>query len=333
MTPTRPRVLVTHWVHPDVINLLESACTVHANPGRDTWSRPQVLEAARDCEAMMAFMPDSVNEEFLKQCPKLKIVAAALKGADNFDIQACSRHGVWFTRVPDLLTVPTAELALGLMIGVARHMLAGDDHVRSGQFGGWRPLLYGLGLAGQTLGLIGMGAVGRAVAVRAAAFGMKVVYTDPDAEAEQTLPGSISDRVTLGALLACSDYVLPLTHLTPQTLHLLDARALAQMKHGAYLINVGRGSLVDEAAVARSLAAGHLAGYAADVFELEDWALEARPRTINPDLLANRAQTFFTPHLGSAVESVRRDIAMEAAENVLDVFAGRRPRGAVNNIA
>lgn len=324
------RVLVTHWVHPEVLTLLESHCTVRANPERDTWSPAQVRAAARDCHAMIAFMPDTVDEAFLADCPRLKIVAAALKGSDNFDIEACTRRGIWFTRVPDLLTVPTAELALGLMIGVARHVLAGDDHIRSGSFAGWRPALYGTGLHGATLGLIGLGAVGRALAERASACGMKVVYTDPLPPAANWDGRRTAEPVPFEALLARSDYVLPLVHLMPSTRHLINAAALACMKRGAYLVNAGRGSVVDEAAVAASLAAGHLAGYAADVFEMEDWALEARPRTIHPALLADRARTLFTPHLGSAVDAVRRDIALEAAHNVLDAFAGRRPRGAMN---
>ena len=333
MSTSDHRVLVTHWVHPEVLALLESHCVLSANPGRDTWSAAQVRAAARDCDAMIAFMPETVDEAFLTACPRLKIVAAALKGSDNFDIDACTRRGVWFTRVPDLLAVPTAELALGLMIGVARHVLAGDDHIRSGSFAGWRPALYGTGLHGATLGLIGLGAVGRALAERASACGMRILYADPLPPEAGWARRHHAEAASFDTLLARADYVLPLVHLMPATRHLINAAALARMKRGAYLVNAGRGSVVDEAAVAVSLAAGHLAGYAADVFEMEDWALEARPRTIHPALLADRARTLFTPHLGSAVDAVRRDIALEAAHNVLDVFAGRRPRGAMNQVA
>lgn len=332
MPSSQPRVLVTHWVHPEVLELLGRHCEVAGNPTRETWSAQRVQEAARECDAMIAFMPDAVNDAFLSQCPRLKIVAAALKGSDNFDIDACTRRGVWFSRVPDLLTIPTAELAIGLMIGVARNMLAGDDHIRSGSFHGWRPALYGTGLHGSTLGLIGLGAVGRAVAGRAAAFGMRILYVDPALQpGDQIVPGA-ANAVSIDTLLMQSDFVLPLVHLTEETRHMINAGSIAKMKPGACLINVGRGSVVDEAAVAASLAAGHLAGYAADVYEMEDWALEARPRTIHPDLVADRARTFFTPHIGSAVDGVRREIALEAARNVLDVFAGRIPRGAMNQI-
>lgn len=329
MTSRRPRVLVTHWVHPSIPACLAPHAEVIANTSRATWRPTDVLERARDCDAMMAFMPDAVNEAFLEACPRLRIVAAALKGPDNFDIAACTRRGVWFTLVPDLLTAPTAELAVALLLGITRCVLAGDDHVRGGAFSGWRPTLYGTGLAGRTLGIIGMGAVGRAIVARLAPFGMRVLYADPQAA---PLPaGTVAEHADLRTVIAASDVLMPLTHLTPDTYHLIDAAALATMKAGACLVNVGRGSLVDEKAVADSLARGHLAGYAADVFELEDWAIAGRPRHIDPRLLADRARTLFTPHLGSAVDEVREAIALEAAANIVDVLQGRRPRGAVND--
>ena len=326
----KPKVLVTHWVHQPVIDFLQNDFEVIANSSRKTWSREQVLAAARHCDALMAFMPDSVNEAFLTECPHLKIVAAALKGPDNFDINACTRRGVWFTLVPDLLTVPTAELAIALLLGITRRVLEGDDHVRSGEFRGWRPELYGTGLSGRTAGIIGMGAVGRAISIRFSAFGVRVIFADPR---KVTLPrGVVAEQLDLDSVIEQSDFLMPLTHLNRDTFHMIGARTLAMMKPGSYLINVGRGSLVDEAAVAAFLASGQLAGYAADVFEMEDWALESRPREVSPLLLADRNRTLFTPHIGSAVDEVRQEIAMEAALNIVDALQGRRPRGAMNDI-
>lgn len=330
MSSAKPRVLITHWVHQPVIDFLQQHCEVVANQTRLTWSREQVLVEAQRSDAMMAFMPDTVNESFLAECPRLKIVAAALKGPDNFDINACTRRGVWFTLVPDLLTIPTAELAIALLLGITRRVLEGDIHVRSGEFRGWRPELYGTGMTGRTAGLIGMGAVGRAIAARLGAFGVNVLYADP--LAVKLPPGVAAEHADFETVVAQSDFLLPLTHLNRDTFHMIGARALAMMKRGSYLINVGRGSLVDEAAVAAFLAAGHLAGYAADVFELEDWALESRPRVVHPQLLSDRARTLFTPHIGSAVDEVRQKIAMEAAHNIVDALEGRKPRGAMNHI-
>ena len=321
----KPKVLVTHWVHADVVARLDSTCETIANASRGSWPRERVLELASACDGLMAFMPDRIDEAFLERCPKLRVVAAATKGTGNFDLEACARRGVWLAQAPGLAAVPTAELAMGLLLAVARNLRAADDHVRSGAVRGWRPQVCGTGLAGKTLGVIGYGAIGRLVAQRAAAFDMTVIYADP-----QPGPGQ-HQRVLLGELLARSDFVMPLVPLTPQTRHMIDARALAQMKRGAFVVNVGRGSVVDEAAVAASLASGHLAGYAADVFEMEDWAaLDTCPGSIHPGLLADRKRTFLTPHLGSAVDDPCRAIALEAADNILDALAGRTPRGAIN---
>ncbi|MFO7595390.1 MAG: phosphonate dehydrogenase [Desulfocurvibacter africanus] len=326
----KPRVVVTHWVHSEVIGYLEELCEVVPNETRQSLPREEILRRVGDADAVMVFMPDSVDEAFLEACPRLRIVGAALKGYDNFDVQACTKRGVWFTIVPDLLTVPTAELALGLMLGLGRNVLSGDRHVRSGRFQGWRPTLYGRGLAGSTVGLIGMGAVGKALARRLAGFEAALLYHDP-------VPLTASEEQAVGArhasldeLLAASDYVLPLTPLTAETLHLIDVRALGRMKPGAVLVNVSRGSVVDEQAVAHALESGHLAGYAADVFEMEDWARLDRPQIIPEALLGDEQRTLFTPHLGSAVDNVRQAIAMQAAGNILQALRGERPQNAVN---
>jgi len=166
-------------VHPEVIELLAEHCEVIPNPGPETLPLDEILQRAKDAEALMTFMPDRVDEAFLRACPRLRVVGCALKGYDNYDVEACTRHGVWITNVPDLLTIPTAELTIGLLIGLTRNMLAGDRFVRTGRFNGWRPALYGSGLTGKTLGLIGMGAVGQAIAQRLVGYDMRVLYTDP----------------------------------------------------------------------------------------------------------------------------------------------------------
>ncbi len=328
----KPKVVLTHWVHPEIIELLREKAEVVANPGRKTLPREVLLERAKDADALMAFMPDCIDEAFLKACPRLKIIAAALKGFDNFDVDACTRHGVWLTIAPDLLTIPTAELTVGLVLGITRNMLEGDRHIRSGQFAGWRPELYGLGLYGRTAGIVGLGLVGRAVAERLKGFGMNLVYSDeislpPDEEEQLGLT-----KVTFSGLLDSSDIVIPLLPLTDRTFHLFDRNALARMKKGSYLVNACRGSVVDEMAVVESLEKRHLAGYAADVFEMEDWIRPDRPRSIPKALLENTAQTFFTPHLGSAVDDVRIEIERYCARSILQALDGKIPEGKVNDI-
>ena len=328
----KPKVVLTHWVHPEIIELLREKAEVVANPGRKTLPREVLLERAKDADALMAFMPDCIDEVFLKACPRLKIIAAALKGFDNFDVDACTRHGVWLTIAPDLLTIPTAELTVGLVLGITRNMLEGDRHIRSGQFAGWRPELYGLGLYGRIAGIVGLGLVGRAVAERLKGFGMNLVYSDeislsPDEEEQLGLT-----KVTFSGLLDSSDIVIPLLPLTDRTFHLFDRNALARMKKGSYLVNACRGSVVDEMAVVESLEKRHLAGYAADVFEMEDWIRPDRPRSIPKALLENTAQTFFTPHLGSAVDDVRIEIERYCTRSIFQALDGKIPEGKVNDI-
>ncbi len=305
------KVVITQRVFPETVDLLAPHTEVIIGP------------PSRDADALMVFMPDSLDEEFLRSCPNLKIVAGALKGCDNFDVEACTRLGIWFSIVPDLLTEPTAELAFALMLGLARNVMAGDRLIRSGGFQGWRPILYGSGLAGSTLGLIGYGAVGRALARMLQGFSCRIQFHDP----------SVDGSVPLATLFASSDFVLPLLPLTPDTLHLLDREALAQMKPCAFLINVSRGSVVDEEAVADALESGRLAGYAADTFEMEDWARRDRPREINSRLMRLTDLTLFTPHLGSAVASARLQIELAAASSILQALRGERPSGAINHPA
>jgi len=327
----KPKVVLTHWVHPQTINLLQTVAEVIPNLTYDTLPREEILNRLSNAEAMMAFMPDSIDEPFLDACPKLKIIGAALKGYDNFDVAACTRRGIWFSIVPDLLTIPTAELTIGLLLGLTRHLMEGDLRIRVGNFRGWRPELYGTGLTGRTLGIIGMGAVGKAIAKRLSSFDMHILYCDTVALADEQERLWGARRTDLETLLSTSDFVVPMLPMTPQTLHLLDSARIAKMKPGSYLINACRGSVVDEQAVVDALASGQLAGYAADVFEMEEWTRPDRPDGIPRALLANTAQTFFTPHLGSAVKEVRIEIERQAATSIIHVLSGQRPSGAIND--
>jgi phosphonate dehydrogenase len=322
---SRPRILVTNWIHGEVLAWLAAFGEVDANMSRVPWPDAEVRARAANADAVLAFMPDCIDARFLAGCPRLKIVACALKGFDNFDVEACTEAGVWVTIVPDLLTAPTAELAVGLAIALGRHIRAGDTVVRSGAFDGWRPILYGSGLDGATVAIVGMGAVGRAIATRLTGFGCRMLGVDPHA----AMPSDVA-HVDLASALTAADYLFLAAPLTRTNLHLIERDALARMQPHALLINVGRGSVVDERAVADALATDRLGGYAADVFELEDWARPDHPRAVEPRLLTH-PRTLFTPHLGSAVGQVRRDIALRAAEGIAEALAGGRPRDAIND--
>ncbi len=206
-----------------------------------------------------------------------------------------------------------------------RRIAEGHEHVRAGGFAGWRPQLYGSTLQGATVGVAGMGQLGQAVARRLAGFKSQVVYHDArrlDAETERALGVSFLGLVELAET---SDVMVVMLPLSGETRHLVGASLLQRLCPGAFLVNVGRGSVVSEEAVADALEAGHLGGYAADVFAMEDWALPGHPASI-PDRLLRHPRTLFTPHLGSAVDDVRRQMSLEAAHQVRQVLEGRRPR-------
>lgn len=329
MSVTRPRVVATHWVHPEVAAYLAGFCDA-AIPSRQegVWPREKVAGLAADADALLACMADSVDEAFLSGCPRLRVVSATLKGYDNFDADACSRRGVWLTIVPDTIIAPTAELAIGLLIALIRQIPQGDARVRGG-FAGWRPQLYGASLSGATVGIMGMGQLGQAIARRLAGFEAEIVYHDArplDPSTEQALAASYR---SLEQAAQASDVLIVALPLNVGTRHLISADLIRLVRPGVFVVNVGRGSVVDEDAVADALEAGRLGGYAADVFATEDWLLPDRPSSI-PDRLLCHPRTLFTPHLGSAVDDVRRRMSLQAARQVRQVLEGQRPDHAVN---
>jgi len=324
----KKKIVVTSRVFPETRALLEAHARLVVNETDEPWSAGKLLEHCRNAFGLMAFMTDSIGEDFIAACPELRIVGAALKGYDNIDVDACARAGVTVTIVPDLLTVPTAELAIGLILSLGRNILTGDAAIRGDGFSGWRPALYGAGLDGATVGILGFGLVGQAIAERLHPFRCRVLAADAECRSDAAFPHiqfAETDRV-----MAEADWLVLALPLTSETQHIIDRSAIARMKPGVRIVNPARGSLVDEAAIADALSTGHIAGYAADVFECEDWARDDRPKDIDPRLLADKARTVLTPHIGSAVTHVRRDIELSAARSIVDAIAGRPPAHAVN---
>jgi phosphonate dehydrogenase len=323
-------IVASHRVFPETLAALAKIGNVYAPNPEPRFTKPRFYKLAKEADALLAFMPDKIDDCWLLRAPGLRVIAAALKGYDNFDLEACTRRGVWVSNVPDLLTEPTSELTIGLMISLARKIRAGDSRIRRFGYSKWQPDLYGKGIFGSTVGLIGMGLIGSAIAERLQGFGATLLYFDKkplqkDLEARLNLT-----CVALPELLPRCDFLIVTVPLTPSTYHLLNDEALATCKQGALLINPARGSVVDEAAVIRALESGQLGGYAADVFECEDLSLPNHPKDI-PSRLLEHPATLFTPHLGSAVESVRREIELRAAANIADWACGRPPRDAINH--
>lgn len=323
MTP-KTKIVVTNPLHDEVRARLEEHGLVDMNTSIEPWSAQQLRTRLQSASAMMGFMTDSVNEALLHHAPELKIIACALKGYDSFDVAACTERGVWVSIVPDLLTEPTAELALGLAISLARHVRSGDALIRSAPYQGWRSQLFGTGLAHSTVAVLGLGMVGSAILERLAGFGCeKILGVDPMANHPR------AQSATLRQALREADFVFVAAPLTRGSHHLISQAELAHSKAGQLIINVGRGSVVDEQAMAQALLKGRIAGYAADVFECEDWALADRPAGIAAELLA-LPNTLFTPHLGSAVSRVRLAIEHRAADNIIAVLEGHAPPDAIN---
>src|SRR5581483_1536024 len=232
---------------------LRDHCDLDESGNLGPLPRAEFLARASRAEALIAFVSDYVDAEVIDGSPSLRVVASFGKGSDNIDVAACTRRGVLVTINPEALTESTADLALGLILAARRNIVTGDRHVRSGRFRGWHPRnLLGREFHGTDLGVVGFGAIGQAIARRALAFGVRVSYSDPVRRPEVEARMGVAYRA-LEDLLPRSDTVVVAADLRPGNRHLIGREAIRRMKAGALLVNIGRGSLVDEAAVAEAL--------------------------------------------------------------------------------
>jgi glyoxylate reductase len=276
----------------------------------------EIVDGALGALGLVSLVTDRIDGALLDRLPGLRVVAQMAVGFDNVDVAACRARGVVVTHTPEALTDSTAELALGLILAVARRFHEGEALVRSGAWRGFSPtLLLGRELAGRTLGIVGYGRIGRAVARRGAAFGMRVVASTRD-EAPFS-PDGVATHVPLARLLAESDVVSLHCPATPSTRHLLGEAELDAMRPGALLVNTARGNVVDEAALVRALERRHLGGAGLDVFEREP--------AVHPGLLG-RSDVVLLPHLGSATSEARARMAVCALEDACRVVRGETPR-------
>ena len=268
------------------------------------WSRAELLERVGEVDALISLPSQRIDEELLARAPRLRIVANHAVGVDNVELAACRARGLPVTNTPGVLTEATADLAFGLILDACRRISEGDRDVRAGRFHGWGPRVHlGMRVHGATLGIVGYGRIGRAVAERARGFAMRVLYTSPHAE------GSTE----LDELLAESDIVSLHAPLTEHTRGLLSRERLSRMKRGAVLINTARGPLVDEHALAELLVAGHLGGAGLDVYVGEP--------NIDPVLLA-APRLVLAPHIGSADVLARKAMGDLACEAVIAALTG-----------
>lgn len=290
--------------------LRDAGLELRLREGDGPIGREELLAGVRGADALLCLLTDRVDAQVL-DAAALRVVSNVAVGVDNIDLEAARARGVVVTNTPGVLTDATADLAMALLLAVARRVVEGDVMVREGRFDGWGPLvMVGADLAGQTLGIVGPGRIGSAVAQRAKAFGMQVVVT-----ARRDHP-EIGPRLPIDELLERSDFVSLHCPLTPETRYLLDERRLGLMKPTAYLINTARGPVVDEDALVRALRSGAIAGAGLDVYEHE-------PK-VHPGLI-ELPNVVLAPHSGSATRRTRETMARMAAEDLVAVLQGREP--------
>jgi glyoxylate reductase len=317
-------IVVTRRIPEPALELLRDTEPVWCSPHDRPLTEAELHEAVAGADAIIALLHDKIDAKLLDAAgPQLKCVANVAVGYDNIDVDAATDRGVVVTNTPGVLTDATADLAMALILMVTRRLGEGERLIRSGEPWSWHMFfLLGTSLTGKTLGVIGLGAIGRATAQRARAFGMEIVYAGPrraPAPIEKALGGA--RHLDLDELLATADVVSIHSPLTPHTRHLIDAARLKQMRPDAYLVNTARGPIVDEAALATALQQHQLAGAALDVFENEP--------DVHPGLL-ERDDVVLIPHLGSATIETRTAMAVLAANNALAVLRGERPPSPVN---
>jgi glyoxylate reductase len=320
----RPRIFVTQPIAVSALKRLRTVASVTVNPdaGRIIAKRA-LLAAVRTCDILFSRLHDKIDRDVLAANPRLRAVNSMTITPDNIDVAAATALGIPVTVIPPMVGEATADIAFGLMLAVARRMMEGDRLVRKGGFpGGQSNYLAGSFVHGKTLGLIGGGGrIGKAVARRARGFSMRVLYWGPRRKPEAEEREAGITYVPLEQLLAESDFVSIHAPLTPETRHRIGARELKLMKKTAYLINTARGPMVDEAALARALARGQIAGAGLDVFEHEPKVERA---------LIKMPNVVLSPHLGSAVTDLREEMAHVVVDNIFAILEGRLPPNCIN---
>jgi glyoxylate reductase len=315
------KVLVTRRIPIEGLNLLrQSNVDIQLHDEETPLPRNELLAQVRSCDGVIIGGGERVDVEFLDAAPKLKVISCVAVGYDNVDLAEATRRRVRVTNTPDVLTDAVADLTWALILGVARRVVEGDRLARSGKWRGLSPtLLCGVDVAGKTLGIVGAGRIGAAVAKRGTGFSMRLLYFARSPKPEMEALGG--KRATFDEILHESDFLSVHVPLTPDTRHLFGETEFRKMKPTAFFINMARGAVVDEAALVRALHEGWIAGAGLDVYEHEP--------EISPGLLP-MPNTLLLPHIGSATVETRRRMSVMAAENLLAVLDGRPCPNIVN---
>jgi glyoxylate reductase len=317
----KARVFATRPLFPAAQQILNANCDMEYWTPAERISKEELMRRVKDKDGLVCLLTEKVNDELLRAAPKLRIAANVAVGFDNIDLPACTKRKVVATNTPGVLDETTADFAWTLMMAVARRIGEGEALARSGMWKGWDlDQLVGADVWGKTIGLVGFGRIGRAVARRAAGFQMKVLYTDAiraPLDVENELKAEYRD---LNTLLAEADFVSLHVPLTGDTRGMFDVAKLSKMKPTAFLINTSRGPVIDEAALVYALESKKLAGAALDVYEQEPF--------IHSGL--KRPNVVLAPHIASASLETRTKMAVIAAENVVGFFKGKKPANMLN---
>jgi len=316
------KVFISGKVPRVAYDMLSASFDVAMNDSLRLLTRDEIIAGLKGCDALLSLLSDNIDAAVINASPSLKIIANYGAGFNNIDLAAATARGIPVTNTPAVSTDATADLTIGLIIAIARRIVEGDKNTRAGRFTGWAPLYHlGVEVTGKTLGIVGMGNIGKAVAKRAKGFDMRIVYhtrtrLSPAQEAELGV-----EYRPLADVIAAADFLTFHVSYDPSLHHLIGAAELAAMKKTAFLINAARGPLIDEAALLAALRAGTIAGAALDVYEFE-------PR-ITPGL-EELDNVILCPHLGNATVETRDAMARLAAENIIAVLGGRPPLTCVN---
>ncbi|MGZ8210317.1 MAG: 2-hydroxyacid dehydrogenase [Burkholderiales bacterium] len=318
----KPTVLVTREVFDETLEYLGRYCDVDANQQDIALAPDELAKRAGNKDAVVCSLTDRIDAAFIERCRKLKVVANIAVGYNNIDVAACTRRGIMATNTPGVLDDSTADLAWTLMLGAARRITEVERYVRNGEWKGWRLKQWlGIDVHHATLGIVGMGRIGQAIARRAAGFEMRVLYHNRKAVAQDIERALKATWVSLDELLRQSDFVVLQVPYGPETHHLIGAAELAKMKPTAILVNSTRGGVVDDAALIEALTKRSIRAAGLDVFENE-------PR-LNPGFLALDS-VVLAPHVGSSTEATRRAMAMTAAKNAVAALTGETPPNLIN---
>ncbi len=318
----KPSILISRLLPEEALAQARSRAAVDVHEADKPLERSELLARLRGRQGLVCLITDTIDVPLLDACPGLKVVSNVAVGFNNIDVAAATQRGVVVTNTPDVLTETTADFAWTLLMATARRLVEADRYVREGRFTQWEfMLLLGGDIHGKTLGIVGFGRIGRAMARRALGFNMRVLYQDAVAADAATEKELRATRVDTATLLRESDFVTLHTPLLPETQHLINAQSLRTMKKTAYLVNASRGPVVDEAALAQALKEGRIAGAGIDVFEREP---EVHPALIGlPNVV-------LAPHIASASSDTRVKMARLAVDNCLAVLEGRTPPTPVN---